>query len=104
MPEESSTLELGTGYSLTKFKEMSSVQTYLIAFAVSDFTFIENATVVPPQRVFAKPQSIDNGEGDVALEESPGIMQKLEDYYGIKYALPKMDQIALPNFAAGAVR
>lgn len=91
------------GYVITSFAELPSVQTYLLAFIVSDFTFVENATVVPPQRVWAKPSSISNGDASYALQVSPEVMKGLEEYTGINYTLPKMDQIALPNFAAGAV-
>jgi aminopeptidase N len=95
--------EEAPGYVITSFAEIPSVQTYLLAFIVSDFNFVENATVVPPQRVYAKPSSIANGDANYALQVSPGLMKALEDYTGINYTLPKMDQIALPNFAAGAV-
>lgn len=79
------------------------MQTYLLAFVISDFEYVENLTVVPIQRVYAKPSSIINGDADYALSVSPGILKKFEEYLGVNYTLPKMDQIALPNFAAGAV-
>lgn len=79
------------------------MQTYLLAFVVSDFEYVENSTVVPGQRVYAKPSSIINGDADYALSVSPAILQEFEEYLGVNYTLPKMDQIALPNFAAGAV-
>jgi aminopeptidase N len=90
-------------YKITKFKTIQSVQTYLIAFTVSDFLFVENNTVVPPQRVYAKAPSILNNEGSLALRVSPELMLNMEEYFGIKYELPKMDQIAIPDFSAGAV-
>lgn len=79
------------------------MQTYLLAFVVSDFDYIENIAVVPPQRVWAKPSSIVNGDANYALSVSPAVLKGFEDYLGVNYTLPKMDQIALPNFAAGAV-
>jgi aminopeptidase N len=88
---------------ITKFAEIPSMQTYLLAFLVSDFQFVSNTSVVPPQRVFAKPSSISNGDANYALGVSPDVLKGFEDYLDIPYTFPKMDQVALPNFAAGAV-
>lgn len=99
----STALDAEIGFVVTTFEEIPSMQTYLVAFVVSDFNYIENATVVPPQRVWAKPSSISAGDASYALQVSPILMKALEDYTGINYTLAKMDQIALPNFAAGAV-
>lgn len=38
-----------------------------------------------------------------ALEIGPKILSFLEDYYKIKFPLPKIDMIALPDFKAGAM-
>lgn len=103
MPVNRTEIADADGYVTTIFNRIESVQTYLIAFTVSDFKHVENTTVIPPQRIYGKPPSIENGEGTLALKVSPEIMLGLEEYYGINYTLPKMDQIALPQFAAGAV-
>lgn len=79
------------------------MQTYLLAFVVSDFKYVQNSSVVPNQRVWAKPSSISNGDANYALNVSPGVLKGFEEYLGIDYTFSKMDQIALPNFAAGAV-
>lgn len=80
------------GYVLTTFEEIPNMHTYLNAFTVSDFIYIENATVVPPQRIYARRQRINNGDGEFALKVSPAIMKTCEDYYGLPYTFPKMDQ------------
>lgn len=95
--------EAGTEYVLTRFAESLRMQSYLVAFTISDFIFIENATVVPPQRIYGKSESILNGEGEMALETSIRQMQIMEDYTGIDYNFPKMDQFACPSFAFGAM-
>ena len=38
-----------------------------------------------------------------ALEATKAILHYYNDYYGIKYPLPKLDQIAVPDFQAGAM-
>lgn len=54
--------------AVTTFEETPPVQTYLIAFTVSNFKSVAtNDYAKIPQRVFAKPQSVNAGEADIAL-------------------------------------
>lgn len=92
MPQASRTSVPGTNYVVTKFEEIPSMQSYLIAFTVSDFTFADDNTSSVPQRVFAKPQSISNGEARLALDVSGKILEEFESYLGVDFELPKMDQ------------
>ena len=53
-------------------------------------------------------QSLDDTRGKVeqgrfALETSVRLLEYLNDYFGIPYPLPKLDHIAIPDFAAGAM-
>jgi len=88
---------------LTTFETIPNVQTYLVAYVVSDFEFIENALINKPQKVYGTPASIQNGDGELALEAGVKLLEGFERYFGIPYALPKMDQIAIPDFASGAM-
>lgn len=91
-------------YVITKFEEVPSVQTYLIAFVVSDFLYEEDASTARiPHRVYAKPESILNHEAMLAVDSSIKFITKFEEYLGVNYPLPKMDQFAVPDFAAGAM-
>lgn len=101
MPEASRTVQ--GEYLVTKFTEMPSVQTYLIAFTVSEFTFVDSPAEFIPQRVFGRPQAITNGEGALAIEVSGHILRGFEDYLSVNFSLPKMDQAAIPDFAAGEI-
>lgn len=87
------------GYFTTDFAQSPAIQTYLIAFIISDFDFVESGY----NRVFAKPESIAIGEADHALKYGQEILTKFNEYLGVDYFLPKMDQFALPDFDAGAV-
>lgn len=92
------------GYVMTRFEMTPPVQTYLIAFLVSDFSFIEdrNSEGVP-HRIFGIPEDIAEGFGNLALDVSRSILDGFEEYLGVNYSLPKMDQAAIPDFAAGAM-
>uniref|UniRef100_U5EWR8 Aminopeptidase n=1 Tax=Corethrella appendiculata TaxID=1370023 RepID=U5EWR8_9DIPT len=87
------------GYVTTTFEETPIMQTYTLAFVVSDFSYIQNNS----HTVFARSEAIAANEGDFALEASEKILNVLEQYLGVNYSLPKIDQIAIPDFSAGAM-
>ena len=88
---------------LTKFQTTPKMQTYLIAYVVSDFISVENFDVRVPQRVFATPAQIQDGQGDFALDFGVNCLQAFERHLRVEYLLPKMDQISIPDFSAGAM-
>lgn len=90
------------GLTTTKFQDTPKVQTYLVAFIVSNFVSIGNTDDIQ-QRVFAKPQSINNNEASLALDAGKKILEKFIEHLGVEYQLPKLDQAALPDFDAGAM-
>ncbi|CAB1433690.1 unnamed protein product [Pleuronectes platessa] len=54
-------------------------------------------------RIFARKPAIDAGQGAYALNKTGPILKFFEGYYNSSYPLPKSDQIALPDFNAGAM-
>lgn len=102
MPVASRIAESGTNYVVTKFQDTFPIQTYLIAFVVSNFKFVANSDQ-KQQRVFAKPQSIENNEADFGLEVGKKLMDMFVKHLAVNYNLPKIDQVAIPNFEAGAM-
>ncbi|KAG5679935.1 hypothetical protein PVAND_009471 [Polypedilum vanderplanki] len=56
----------GTDYVLSIFIDTPPMQTYLLAFLVSDFQYKSNEAQDIEQRIFAKPQSIQDGSADYA--------------------------------------
>ena len=93
----------GTDYVTTSFERTLPMQTYLVAFLVSDFTYIENNDETLRHRVYAKKQSIDAGDAVYALENGEIVLRKMEAHFGVPYSYTKMDQVAVPDFAAGAM-
>lgn len=91
------------GYSTTTFEEtVEPTPSYLYAFIVSDFTFTELKNNVGfPQRVYSRPNIIQHS--NFALETGVKSLDAFEAYFGIKFTFPKMDQVAVPDFSAGAM-
>lgn len=83
--------------------------TYLVAFAVGPLDVVEWRPVAPtayrsapvPLRGIAA-----SGQGPrlaYALENTEAILHALEEYFGIAYPFDKLDIVAVPDFAAGAM-
>ncbi|KAK7913538.1 hypothetical protein WMY93_013749 [Mugilogobius chulae] len=87
----------------TSFMATEVMSSYLLAFVVCEFTHIENMDTGVLIRIWARQKAIDEGQGDYALEKTGPILSFFENYYNISYPLNKSDQIALPDFAAGAM-
>lgn len=76
------------------------MSTYLIAFVISDFAHIANAKA-RPFRVYARPNA--SNMTAYALNVGEQVLTEFENYFQVKYTYPKMDQIAIPDFAIGAM-
>ncbi|TKS74007.1 Aminopeptidase N [Collichthys lucidus] len=87
----------------TVFKPTEKMSTYLLAFIVSDYDFVNNTIGGVLIRIFARKSAIDAGQGQYALNKTGPILKFFENYYNSSYPLPKSDQIALPDFNAGAM-
>lgn len=77
--------------------------TYLLAFAVTDYASRQNTNEANGfvQHIYARPNAIHKSA--FGLETGRRIMDAFEGHFGVKYSLPKMDQIALPGFEGGAM-
>ncbi|XP_035507669.1 aminopeptidase N-like [Morone saxatilis] len=94
----------GVPISVTTFEPTERMSTYLLAFIVSDFVKIQstqnNNLLI---RIWARRKAIADRQGDYALNVTGPILQFYEHYYNATYPLSKSDQIALPDFNAGAM-
>ncbi|KAH8232570.1 hypothetical protein KR032_009615 [Drosophila birchii] len=89
-------------YVWTEFQESVPMSTYLIAYSVNDFS--HKPSTLPNGALFrtwARPNAID--QCDYAAEFGPKVLQYYEQFFGIKFPLPKIDQVAVPDFSAGAM-
>lgn len=76
------------------------MSTYLIAFIVSDFKYLEyvNESSIH-YRVYTHSNQIN--QTAYALSESQNLLNAIADYTQVSYSISKMDQAAVPHFAAG---
>src|SRR6185295_8444842 len=83
------------------FEKTPKMSTYLVALAVGDFECESGAADGIPIRICATPDK--KGQTGLALESAQFILQYYNRYYGVKYPFKKLDVVAVPDFAAGAM-
>ncbi|KAM6942597.1 aminopeptidase Ey-like [Xenentodon cancila] len=88
---------------VTTFEPTERMSTYLLAFIVSDFDYVQSNQSEPLIRIWAQKKAINERQGDYALRVTGPILQFYEQYYNTSYPLSKSDQVALPDFNAGAM-
>lgn len=89
--------------TVTTFEPTERMSTYILAFIVCEFEFISSDQNNVLIRIWARKQAIVGGQGDYALNVTGPILEFFEKYYNTAYPLSKSDQIALPDFNAGAM-
>lgn len=85
----------------TYFATTPLMSTYLLAFVVSDFQYLSNED--QSFRVWARPDALETVT--YAVDVGQEILADLNTFTGINYntSFSKMDQIAIPDFSAGAM-
>src|SRR5687768_12717671 len=89
------------GKHTIKFAPTPKMSTYLVALLVGDFVCREGASDGTPIRICSTPDK--RGLTAFALEAAEHQLKFFNDYFGIKYPFGKLDIIAVPDFAAGAM-
>uniref|UniRef100_A0A8C5DEA1 Aminopeptidase n=1 Tax=Gouania willdenowi TaxID=441366 RepID=A0A8C5DEA1_GOUWI len=96
------TVELADGLMEDQFAESVKMSTYLVAFVVCDFKSVTGTTSSGVQvSIYAAPEKWL--QTHYALEVAVKMLDFYEDYFNIKYPLPKQDLIAIPDFQSGAM-
>ena len=91
-----------SGLKAVRFAETPVMSTYLLAFIAGDLTFIEKQAA-SGTRVGVWTTRGKEEQGRFALDTSVKLLSFFNDYFGIPYPLEKLDHIAIPDFAAGAM-
>ena len=90
------------GKVAVRFAQTMKMSTYLVAFVIGPLEITEPAMAgSTPVRIVHRP-----GQGNLtkfALDVAVHALGYFEDYYGIPYPADKLDMIALPDFAMGAM-
>ncbi|HEY0303146.1 MAG TPA: M1 family aminopeptidase [Rhizomicrobium sp.] len=97
------------GMTDTVFETTPPLPTYLVALAVGPLDIVDGGWV-PANKFRAKPLHVRGvtarGNGKriaYALALTPRIVTALETYFGIGFPFRKLDVLAVPDFAAGAM-
>ena len=89
------------GKHTLQFATTPKMSTYLMAFLVGDFKCVAGSSDNTPIRVCAVPGNEQYGK--FALSAAEYVLHYYNNYFGIKYPMPKLDMIAIPDFEAGAM-
>lgn len=89
-------------HKYVKFAVTPIMSTYLVALVVGEFDSVTGYTKNGVQ--VTTYTSVGAAEqGKFAMEVGIKALEFYDDFYGIKYPLPKADLLAIPDFAAGAM-
>lgn len=86
-------------YVWDHYEKSVPMSTYLVAFLVTDFDVLKTSDNF--FGVWARKEAIEQAR--YSLDIGPKILKYYEDYFKIKFPLQKIDMVAIPDFAAGAM-
>ena len=87
--------------TLYKFGKTPVMSTYLLYLGVGEFEYLSSKIGKTQIRVVTTKGN--KSKGKFSLDLGKKLLVEYEKYFGIKYPLPKLDLIAVPDFAAGAM-
>lgn len=81
------------------FLESPKMSTYLLAFCVGEFDFLQAQTEHGVLVKVYAPKG-RSGSGKYALECATRCLDAYDDFFGMPYPLPKLDMVAIPEFVS----
>ena len=84
-----------------RFGATPSMPSYLVAITVGQFDVLSGLAARVPLRIITSPGK--RAQASYALEVTQKILPYYNDYFGVPYALPKLDQLAVPSTRGGAM-
>jgi cytosol alanyl aminopeptidase len=106
---EAKTEALADGWKKVTFARTEALPSYLVAFAVGPWDVAPGPDIAPngsrtaPIRLRGIAAKGQGGQMKYSLANTPAIVTALEDYFGIPYPFDKLDNVAAPDFWAGAM-
>lgn len=95
-------LDGNADWKVLTYQKTPIMSTYLVAFVIGEYDFIEekdsDGVIVRVYTPVGKKE-----QGRFALEVAVKTLPFYKNYFGIGYSLPKMDLIAISDFAGGAM-
>ena len=86
---------------LVEFQRTPIMSTYLLYLGVGEFEFLQDKLRNIKIRVITTKGN--KKKAKLSLDLTKKFLSEYEKYFGIKYPLPKLDMLAIPDFAAGAM-
>jgi aminopeptidase N len=92
---------VGEGWREVAFAPTPKMASYLVALAVGDFEEVRDELDGIQLAVLTTPGKREQAR--YALDATKKILSYYHEYFGLKYPLPKLDQLAIPSTGAGAM-
>jgi len=89
------------GWQHVEFEAMPPMPSYLLALSVGALESVPIEGMSVPGRLYAPVGHA--GKAGFIVRETPKIVAALEDYFGLDYPYAKLDFLAVPEFAMGAM-
>lgn len=87
----------------TKFNTTPKMSTYLFAFVIGELHRVSTKTNHGVEVNIWANKNHSPAKLDFALDVAKRSIEFFEDYFNVKYPLPKMDLVAIPDFSSGAM-
>lgn len=101
MPLQAETPEPDGRSVLHRFEPTPPMPSYLLAFTIGRFDVLEGSAGTLPLRILTAPGKREQAR--FALQATGQLLGYFTDYFGQPYALPKLDQHAVPSTRWGAM-
>ena len=84
-----------------RFERTVKMSSYLVAFVIGKFDYIEGSADGIPIRIYTSPGKKELAK--FALETAESALSYYDHYFGIRYPFGKLDMVALSDFGPGAM-
>ncbi|WP_317204820.1 M1 family metallopeptidase [Janthinobacterium sp.] len=88
-------VDLGDGRKRVQFATTPRMSTYLLFFGLGEFE--RASAMVDGTEIGVVTKKGALAQGRYALEQSQGVLREYNDYFGVRFPLPKLDNIAAPG-------
>lgn len=92
-------------FTVLNFETTPIMSTYLVAFCVGDFDYVEGFATIDSKKVICRTYTLRGKKelGRFALDTGIKVLEFFSEFFDIPYPLTKLDQIAVPAFSMGVL-